>query len=503
MASACVLIFLLAAFFHQGDCVLKLATNFGDHMVLQRAPQQAVLWGTADTEGDTITAKITGQGSQGTPTTAKVSHGKWKLELPAQTGKGPFTVDVSSSDGHVMLHDVLFGDVWLCSGQSNMYFGFSSVINATAELHHALQFPDIRFTRAKRVQSATPQDTMAFDIPWTGPNSRYIGSSSAVCWLFAEYLHEKLKYPIGLVESSWGGTPVEAWSPPQVFTACAHHNKRAPNGHGVLYNAMIHPLLSTTLYGALWYQGESNSGRAEQYGCQISNMVKQWRTQFHQQSLHQTSNSFPFGYVQLAGNANTSLVGAFPGERWAQTANYGYNPNPAMPKTFMAVAMDLPDYNSPRGTIHPRYKQDVAQRLVLGALNVAYGQKDVVFQGPFPSAFMEGQHTLEIQYDHGHAKLTVRNNKGFEVCCSVSNMTHCDDRHDAWVAALLTKHQTSLVTLGTSRCGTRHVVGVRYEWRTSPCDFKQCSLYDSASGLPAPPYISHDLKPNQGPEIIG
>ena len=113
--------------FSIGYCALKLANYFGDHMVLQRGPQQAVLWGTADTEGDTVTAIVTGQGSQNAHVTTTVTHGAWKVKLPAQTSKGPFVISVSSSDGHVTLHDVLFGDVWLCSGQSNMYFTFNHV----------------------------------------------------------------------------------------------------------------------------------------------------------------------------------------------------------------------------------------------------------------------------------------------------------------------------------------------------------------------------------------
>ena len=113
--------------FLPGHCALKLASYFGDHMVLQRGPQQAVLWGTADTQGDTVTVKVTGQGAHTAQVTTTVSHGAWKVKLPAQTAKGPFVIDVSSSDGHVTLHDVLFGDVWLCSGQSNMYFTLNHV----------------------------------------------------------------------------------------------------------------------------------------------------------------------------------------------------------------------------------------------------------------------------------------------------------------------------------------------------------------------------------------
>nr|KAG5691595.1 hypothetical protein BaRGS_023723 [Batillaria attramentaria] len=260
-------------------------------MVLQRGPQHAVLWGTASTEGDTVTAKVTGQGSHIAPVTTQVTNGHWKLKLHAVTQKGPFVITVSS---------------------------------------------------------------------------KRLAQSSAVCWLFGQYLYDHLHYPIGLVESSYGGTNIEAWSPPEALHDCSATTKRGPQEDSVLWNAMINPLRSMTMYGAIWYQGESNSGH----------------------------------YAKMA-----------------QTANYGYSPNPALPNTFMAVAMDLPDFDSPYGVVHPRYKQDVAERLVLGALNVAYGQNDVTFQGPFPTRFTrnEAQHKLTIEYDHGHTPIEIRSQDGFEV----------------------------------------------------------------------------------------
>ncbi|PVD29015.1 hypothetical protein C0Q70_11612 [Pomacea canaliculata] len=465
-------------------------------MVLQRAPHSAVIWGTADTEGDKVTAQVIAANTSIAPVVATVSHGAWKLRLPPVAARGPFTINVTSNEGQVILTDVLFGDVWLCSGQSNMYFTMNQVMNNTAELLTAHNFPNIRFTRARLVESATPRSSMTFDIPWTGPaNTRGLQGISAVCWLFAEYLYPHINHPIGLIESSWGGTPIEAWSPPDAIHDCAAVTKRAPGNNTVLWNAMINPLLGTTLFGALWYQGEANAGRAAKYSCQIKAMVSRWRSHFRDSSLNQTDATFPFGYVQLAGNAPGDSVGGFPGERWAQTAGYGYSPNPALPKTFMAVAMDLPDYKSPFGTVHPRFKQDVAQRLLLGALNVAYGHSDVVFQGPFPSKFQlnAAQHTLTIEYDSGRTPLEIRNNTGFEVCCSAPNATECSDTRDHWVAAPITHHDASHVTVTTSGCTTSKATGLRYEWRTSPCDYKNCAVYGAESGLPAPPYITHTI----------
>ncbi|PVD29016.1 hypothetical protein C0Q70_11613 [Pomacea canaliculata] len=465
-------------------------------MVLQRAPQKAVIWGTATVEGDKVTAHVVATGVNIAPVVTTVSHGVWKLKLQPVSSPGPFTINVTSSEGHVTLTDVLFGDVWLCSGQSNMYFQMSQVMNNTAELQTAHSFPNIRFARVANVESATPRLNTSFSTPWSGPqNTAALRSFSAVCWLFAEYLYPHINHPIGLIESSWGGTIIEAWSSPEALHTCSSGKKRAANDHSALWNGMITPLLGTTLYGALWYQGESNAGHASAYSCQIKAMISDWRSTFNNRSLGETPADFPFGYVQLAGNAKGTAVGSFPDERWAQTAGYGYSPNPTLPKTFMAVAMDLPDYSSPYGTIHPRYKQDVSQRLMLGALNVAYGHSDVVFQGPFPSKFQldTAHHTLNIEYDNGRTPLEIRNNTGFEVCCSAASATACNDTRDHWVAAPITVHDASHVTVSTSGCGTNKITGLRYEWRTSPCDYKRCAVYGAQSDLPAPPYITHTL----------
>nr|KAG5691597.1 hypothetical protein BaRGS_023725 [Batillaria attramentaria] len=298
-----------------------------------------------------------------------------------------------------------------------MYFTFNNVVNSTAEIQHALGYHDVRYTRAKLVQSATPRSDMTFDVPWTGPTASSMQTTSAVCWLFGQYLHDHLQVPIGLIETSWGGTRIEAWSPPEAIHQCDGVSKRGPGANSVLWNSMIHPILSTTIYGAIWYQGESNAGQPTKYACQIKAMIDSWRRNFHEQSLNLTADDFYFGYVQLAGWQHNDAVGNFPAERWAQTANYGYSPNPDLPNTFMAVAMDLPDFQSPQGSIHPRYKQDVAERLVLGALHVAYGQNDVPFQGPFPTRFTrdDAQQKLTIEYDHGHTPLEIRAEDGFEV----------------------------------------------------------------------------------------
>ncbi|XP_070190353.1 sialate O-acetylesterase-like isoform X2 [Littorina saxatilis] len=495
--------FLVIAYFlftGYGECALKISTYFGDHMVLQRAPQQAVLWGTADTEGDTVTVRLEGQGSDTREVIANVTQGQWKVKLPSTGPGGPYVIHVNSSDGDATLRDVLFGDVWLCSGQSNMQFIFGQVFNATEEITKAVNYTNIRIFQPGNVRSDTEEDDLnLLWIPWTQPTASTVRRFSGLCFLFGEYLQPHLgNVPLGLVEAAWGGTTIEAWSPPVAVNACAPvvHSRQPPDCCPqvplVIWNSMIHPILSTTLYGAIWFQASANSDHPELYSCQFTNMIKWWRHYFHESSLGETPADLPFGFVQLGtmNDTSTNGTGIFPYMRWAQTANYGYSPNPSLPNTFMAVAMDLPDINSPYGTIHTRDKQDVARRLVPGALNVAYGYKDVVFQGPFPTditAYNSSQEVI-IEYSHGAVPLDVRSTDGFQVCCSEDSSTSCSGKY-GWEDAPITGHDVSHVTVTYAACGSRHLVGLRYAWRSTPCGVMQCPLYAADTGLPAPPYI--------------
>ncbi|XP_046365448.1 sialate O-acetylesterase-like [Haliotis rufescens] len=481
---------LATLLFAGSNAALQFASYYQDHMVLQRGPQQAVIWGHATNIGDTVTVAIAGHGSvTGTVTKDAAGHGTWKVKLPAMTVKGPYTVSAKSSEGTVTIKDVLFGDVWLCGGQSNMGFPAGHVLNATAELEASLKYVDIRVMRVRDVQSTSPLTEFQANgiyTKWTQPTKVAINSFSAVCWFFGEYLYPERKYPIGLIESQWGGTPIEAWSSPDALSACSHHTKRGPHAASVLWNPMINPLLDVTIYGAIWYQGEANAGNADKYSCQFKAMINDWRQKFHKASMGETSATFPFGFVQLAGNHHsTTSVGGFPGLRWAQTANHGTVPNQDLQNVFMAVAMDLPDYHSPYGTIHPRYKQDVARRLVQAARGVAYKDAGVMYQGPFPKTVADNRerHTMSVMYNYG--PIMVNSNNGFEVCCSTA--AKCGT-HDAWVAAPIHSHQANEVVLSTTAC-THNVVGLRYAWRESPCDYKKCAIYGKDTSLPAPPFI--------------
>ncbi|XP_026171215.1 sialate O-acetylesterase [Mastacembelus armatus] len=485
-------VLMLLASLHDSDGSLRFASYYGDHMVLQKSPERAVLWGYGP-EGAQVTVSLSGPINHKTlPVT--VTEGIWRVSLNPVDAGGPYNVTAAIHNSTVILTDVLFGDVWLCGGQSNMYFQMSQIFNASEELALAAKYPFVRTFMAALNLSKTEQiDLILVELPWSVPTSGNLVSFSAVCWLFGRYMYDYLKYPIGLVESCWGGTPVEAWSSSRALQQCGlGQTEDSPKDeNSVLWNAMIHPLLNMTLKGAIWYQGESNANyHQDNYNCSFPAMIDDWRMAFHQGSGGQTAMDFPFGFVQLSTYQKESTDNGFPEIRWHQTADFGFVPNPRMKQTFMAVALDLPDATSPYGTIHPRYKQDVAYRLTLGARAVAYKEKDVPFQGPFCNQIILTQTYVHITYDQ---EVSVTPSKDiFEICCSKIK-EQCGPK-SLWVPAPIIQWDLKTVQLSISSCPSDEVAALRYAWRDWPCDFKACPIYSASGILPAPPFIANQYQ---------
>ncbi|XP_074534926.1 sialate O-acetylesterase [Halichoeres trimaculatus] len=489
-------IFLLTVSTSYGsDGILRFASYYGDHMVLQRSPESAVLWGYGP-EGALVTVVLSGPLKQ-EATAVVVTDGIWRVTLDPVEAGGPYNVTAATEDSKATLTDVLFGDIWLCGGQSNMYFFLNQVFDASKELALAEKYPHVRIFMAALIESETElEDLVKVEIPWAVPSKSSVSGFSAVCWLFGRYMYDKLQYPIGLVESCWGGTPVEAWSSSRALKQCGLDDElMGPGNNSVLWNAMIHPLLNMTIKGALWYQGEKNANyNQDKYNCSFPVMIDDWRMAFHMGSGGQTAPDFPFGFVQLSTDIKGSKDEGFPNIRWHQTADYGFVPNPRMKRTFMAVALDLPDETSPYGTIHPRDKQDVAHRLTLGARAVAYHEKDVVFQGPFPNEIVYDGFYMNITYDQ---KVSVTPSYYvFEICCS-KTPAQCGPQSQ-WLPSPILRWGPTTIQLFAAMCSRTEVAtAVRYAWRDWPCDFKACPVYSANRTLPAPPFLVH-LHPAKG-----
>ncbi|NWI73413.1 SIAE acetylesterase, partial [Dryoscopus gambensis] len=517
------------------------ASYYGDHMVLQKKPSGAVVWGRGEL-GAVVTVTLSGaSGLIVMEKTAQVKgpSGTWTTVLDPVDQGGPYTLTAEQGLENVTLQDIYFGDVWLCSGQSNMAMTVLQVANASQELAMASRYPYVRIFAAAPARSDVElEDLEQIDLPWSIPTAENLGHGnftyfSAVCWLLGRSLYEALGSPIGLVEVAWGGTPIEAWSSRRVLQACGlledtgrhiwvgkkregsqrslwygacfnlkpalcfapplslalssstspHQHLSGPQTPSVLWNAMIHPLLNMTLRGIAWYQGEANAFlHTDRYNCTFPALIADWRRAFHTGSAGQTEPLLPFGFVQLSTYRRQSADDSFARLRWHQTADLGVVPNARMPSTFMAVAMDLGDEHSPYGSIHPRDKQNVARRLLLGARAVAYGDKDVVFQGPYPTrAVLEvTRGLLNVTYSQ-ELICRQRDAQAFEVCCS-SQASPC-----RWLLAPVVAVGSRTVTLALSGCRAL-VLGLRYAWAEWPCEYQACPLYNP-QGLPAPPFL--------------
>ncbi|XP_063291972.1 sialate O-acetylesterase [Pelobates fuscus] len=506
--SVCAVLLVLAVL-PSAESSFRFASYYGDHMVLQKAPSKAVIWGYGEV-GATVTVSLYKDLDTVTKKSVFINEPEavWRVVLDPIDHGGPYqlvaTQHYEGEITYIMLTDILFGDVWLCGGQSNMEMTVAQIFNASKEFKKAVHYPNVRlFTAALETSPTELEDLAKVDLQWSLPTPENLGNGnftyfSAVCWLFGRHLHRRLKYPIGLVESVWGGTPVEAWSSKRALSKCGLKPTECtmdkfyyagPCTFSVLWNAMIHPLLNMTIKGAIWYQGEQNTVTdTNLYNCTFPAMIEDWRQSFHEGSSGQTDQHFPFGFVQLSTNQKSKELDNFPIIRWHQTADYGFAPNPKMVNTFMAVAMDLGDERSPYGCIHPRDKQTVAYRLYLGARAIAYGDK-ISFRGPFPEK-MDVDYSasyINITYDQ-EILVTPSNQSLFEVLCK---NTVNEDGEDSvyWAPAALMSTLPRVVTVSFKQCV--QISGIRYAWIDWPCEYKDCPIYSSNGRLPAPLFIKY------------
>lgn len=484
--------------------IFRFASYIGDHMVLQKEPAGAVIWGYSTLEADvTVTLSQHGKVIMKKATNVRAYSDSWMVVLDPMKAGGPYELMAQQTteimNNTVFVRDVLFGDVWICSGQSNMQMTVSQIFNSTAELFNTASYQTVRIFSLSPSQAHKEMDDIReIDLGWSLPTVEKLGHGSftymsAVCWLFGRNLHDALNYPIGLIAASWGGTPIEAWSSKRSLAACEIGNVRfaapeavtGPRESSLLWNAMIYPLHNMTIKGMIWYQGESNEDfNRDLYNCTFPELIDDWRQTFHIGSQGQTERFFPFGFVQLSSYlTDAALDERFPEIRWHQTADFGYVPNIKMPNTFMAVTMDLGDRESPFGSIHPRDKQTVAYRLLLGALAVAYGEK-LLFQGPIPEKiqFLERERLLLLIYTQ-QIQLIKTDTKLFMISC-------CDDNNECnWIPVSVLTTSSWTVTLDIHFC-TGIPAAVRYAWTTWPCEYKKCPLYHPTSNLPAPPFTA-------------
>lgn len=350
---------------------VKLPAVFNHHMVLQRQ-RPIVIWGWAD-PGEAVTVALDQQSAQATAD----ANGDWKVTLPAVEADGkPHRLSVSGKN-KIDLDDVLIGEVWLGSGQSNMEWPLAATHNsqtAIAEANH----PQIRLFHVPKVQTPTPAKDVKAD--WKACTPQTVPHFSAVLYYFGLRLHKELNVPVGLINDSWGGSPIEAWLV-------------SGGQSGQMYNGMIAPVKPFALRGVIWYQGESNVSNGLAYFGKMRALIEGWRKVW--------GYDFPFYFVQLAPWSGYA-PDALPPLWEAQVASL------KIPGTGMAVVTDLVDDIK---DIHPRNKLDVGNRLALWALAKTYGKKDLVYSGPlYRSMAIEGN-KVRLSFAHVGKGLKSRDGK--------------------------------------------------------------------------------------------
>ena len=336
--------------------IIRLPSIMSSNMVLQQK-SQATLWGWSDaSERFTITSSW----KTSVDTVTAFNSGKWKAKISTPSAGGPYTITIQGRRNTIVLENILIGEVWICSGQSNMEMSNTQQIKD--ELSNANN-NNIRFFTVAKTTSEYPQDNC--DGKWAACNEETLTRFSAIGYFFGKKLQKELNIPIGLIQSAWSGTPVELWEPTDVIDSDPVMKEAAtkirdvtyrPNKPGRIYNAMIYPISNYTIAGTIWYQGEGNTVRAHAYEKMFTGMIGAWRKQFN--------NEFPFYYVQIAPYTYESTYeAALLMEQQTKSLSY--------PKTGMVVITDLVDNVKDQ---HPKNKLDVGLRLANLALAETYNR---------------------------------------------------------------------------------------------------------------------------------
>ena len=478
---------------------IRLPAIFSDNMILQR-DMKVPIWGWGDS-GEKVEVQF---GHHKTKTKTG-SDGRWVLYLDPIESGGPFQLIIIGKN-KVVIDNVLVGEVWVCSGQSNMAMTVGRSFNAEEEIA-AANSPNIRFFQVKRAKTKQPLDDFLDDPAFSNTSINKWGSCdaasvkdlTAVGYYFIRDIYENLEVPVGIISASWGGTSAEAWTPKETLVKdkelssilddwLGYNNevkwlrdmyanylkeveeakaqkKEIPmyfNQPSVLFNGMIAPIIPYAIRGVTWYQGEGNALRARQYRRLFPAMIQSWREAWKQ-------GDFPFLFVQLA---NFMEPADQPEDaNWAELREAQASTLDKLTNTGMAVIIDIGEAND----IHPKNKQDVGKRLALSALKIAYHQ-DVVYSGPMYKSMEIEESEIRIRFEETGSGLMVKNRYGYVNGFAVAGA----DKIFYWAKACIKDEKTVVITCDK----VSKPVAVRYNWSNNPGD---TNLYNK-EGLPASPF---------------
>jgi sialate O-acetylesterase len=487
---------LLSLAFLLGSCLpvhadVKLPNIFGSHMVLQHGQPNKV-WGRADA-GESVTVSIGDQSKQATAG----ADGQWHVVLDPLSVGGPHTVSVRGKNT-VTFEDVLVGEVWICAGQSNMQWSVNAANDPDLEKATA-KFPRLRLISVPNV--GTQETQWDFNGKWQECTPQTVGNFSAVGYFFGRQLHQTLDVPVGLINDAWGGSACEAWIRRDLlaadqqyqplldrwaqleanFTKLSEKAERTPDEQkqfdnlkrlmsgnarpGNIYQGVLKPTLGYGIRGAIWYQGESNAGRAYQYRELFPLMIRSWREEWGQ-------GDFPFYWVQLA---DFMAEKPEPAESaWAELREAQTMTMTKLPNTGEAVIIDLGEGKD----IHPKNKQDVAKRLARWALAEVYKVDGIPCRSPhYKSAEKQGS-KMVLTFEHvagGWRPFDVGEPRGFTIAGE-------DRKFHLAQGKILDANRIEVWSDAVDQ-----PVAVRYAWADNPV----CNLY-SAAGLPLTPFRTDD-----------
>ncbi|QYY37154.1 sialate O-acetylesterase [Ruficoccus sp. ZRK36] len=498
-----LLLLTLAAGTLSAQADVSVSAMFGDHMVFQREQANPV-WGKAD-PGEKIAVSINGQ----TKTTEADADGDWMVKIDALPTGGPYELTIKGNNT-LTFTDVLSGEVWVCSGQSNMQWPLERTDFAELELASA-NYPQIRLMTVNSPATQKPQFT--FNNEWQVCTPESVKSFSAVGYLFGKRLYNTLHVPVGLIDNAWGGSALEAWLPREKFDVDEFHTQflknydekvanytdenrkqdlakwedetaewkangskgRAPrkpsdpryNQHrpANLYNGRIAPILGYGIRGVIWYQGETNGSRGYQYRTSFPLMIETWRDAWGQ-------GDFPFYWVQLADYKDESDEPGSSG--WAELRE-AQTLTLSLPNTGQAVIVDVGEGRD----IHPRNKQVVANRLALLALTKDYGY-DFAAESPLYDSMEVKGNKVVLTFDNIDQGLYT-----FDVNEPIGFAIAGEDQKFVWADAKITGKDTIEVWSKD----VPNPVAVRYAWANNPV----CNVQDR-NGLPLTPFRTDDWK---------
>ncbi len=445
---------------------IRLPSIIGDNMVLQQN-SQAPLWGWSNPNQD-ITVNC-GWNAQNINCKAD-NAGRWRVNVSTPGYSGPHTITISTNDDSVSVVNVMVGEVWLCSGQSNMQcyvgpitwpgvFDYQQVIDDSANSNIRM------FTVMSSSLSAEPLEDCSGDWKQSAPSS--VGSFSAVAYFFAKELNSQLNVPVGVINTSLGGTRIETWTDEDSLRTLGYCDAELDsynsggvvlnvNSATVLYNSMIAPLIPYRIAGAIWYQGESNVNNSGQYESLFSAMVEGWRGKWQQ-------GDFPFYFAQIAPFKYSCTDDCAAKLRQAQFNSL------AVSNTGMIVTTDLVDNIN---DIHPRNKEDVGKRLSLWALSKSYAKNGIVCSGPLFKSLKAEVGSLRVSFDYAGGGLTARDGGLTHFEIAGQNMNFVD------AAAVI---QNDTVVVSSSRIPVPYAV--RFGWANDAVG----NLFNN-EGLPASPF---------------